>query len=84
MLLYLFFAFQFLPILPQFFELRFLSSALGGRLLLCVLRHAELIFERALHVLGCLSLAADGVVFLLELGCFATQFLAGGLSAVVQ
>ena len=45
MLLYFFFAFEFLPILPQFFELGFLSSALGGGLLLCVLRDVELIFE---------------------------------------
>lgn len=70
-LLDLFLAFQFLPVLPQLLQLRLLPAALGRGLFLCVLRHCQLIFQGFLHVLCRLALAANGVVFFLELGCLS-------------
>lgn len=44
-LLDLFLALQFLPVLPQLLQLRLLAAALGRGLLLRVLRHRQLAFQ---------------------------------------
>ncbi len=83
MLLDLLLSLQLLPVLPQLLQLVLLSLALSARLLLCVVRHLQLILQALLHILGRLSLITDGVVIFFELGHLPPEFLAHRLSAIV-
>ena len=83
-LLNLLLPFEAFAVLAQFLELVLLALALGVGLALGLLGEVELVLEALFHVLGCLALAADGRVLLLELPHFSSQFLAGRLRAFVQ
>ena len=84
MLLNLLFPLELLPVLPELLKLSLLPFAFITSFVLRFLSHLELMLETIFHFLCCLSLTLDGGILFFELITLPPQFLASGLSVVVQ